>query len=226
MYENDQMSFTAILPDGQIVEKWTVNDNLAPEAYPWIFHYTVATADIKSGAISIDYTVKTAAQATIHFDASKIKCWRNVDDAGLTGTLVADGGTVYEGDSLLLIAQPAAGKMADSWAVNGKHQLEWKGNYSLYRVEATPSEFRFDYTEKIAEKVELRFNASKIRCTKLYDQTPIMPGQRDEGDVLIFRTVDGSAVLWKVNGNNIPGRRSYYMQEEYGNGNVLKISYE
>ena len=53
-----------------------------------------------------------------------------------------------------------------------------------------------------------------------------MPCQREKGDVLIFRTVDGSAVLWKVNGNNIPGRRSYYMQEEYGNENVLEISYE
>ena len=184
---------------------------------PWNFTTDTVTADI---------TLFAKWKITIQFDASKITCWRNVDGSGLTGTLVADGGTVYEHDNLMCIAKLPAGKMVDSWTVNGTDRLMKLGNSGFYRVDKEDSDLRFDYTEKIAERLELKFDSSKIRCTKLYDKTPIAPGQREKGDVLIFRTVDGSAVLWKVNGNNIPGRRSYYMQEEYGNGNVLKISYE
>ena len=193
---------------------------------PWNFATDTVTADI---------TLYAKWKITIQFDASKIKCWRNVDDAGLTGTLVTDGGTVYEGDSLLLIAQPTAGKMADSWTVNGDHQFIENGNYGLYRFyNMKNTSLQFDYTEKIAEKVALQFDPLKIRCTKLYDQTPIMPGQRDEGDLLIFRTVDGSKVRWKKNGQgtgNDP-QESYLdlfikkSSKVIGNENVLEIDYE
>ena len=227
VYENDALSFMAInLPAGQTVKSWTVNGSEPTGALPWIFHYTVRTDDIKSGTITVAYTEKTAAEATIHFDSSKIKCFRFFGSDTTPDIPIADGGTVYEHDNLMCIAKLPAGKMVDSWTVNGTDRLMKLGNSGFYRVDKEDSDLRFDYTEKIAERLELKFDSSKIRCTKLYDKTPIAPGQRDEGDVLIFRTVDGSAVLWKVNGNNIPGRRSYYMQEEYGNENVLEISYE
>ena len=227
VYENDALSFIAInLPAGQTVKSWTVNGSEPTGALPWIFHYTVRTDDIKSGTITVAYTEKTAAEATIHFDSSKIKCFRFFGSDTTPDIPIADGGTVYEHDNLMCIAKLPAGKMVDSWTVNGTDRLMNLGNSGFYRVDKEDSDLRFDYTEKIAERLELKFDSSKIRCTKLYDKTPIAPGQREKGDVLIFRTVDGSAVLWKVNGNNIPGRRSYYMQEEYGNENVLEISYE
>ena len=227
VYENDALSFMAInLPAGQTVKSWTVNGSEPTGALPWIFHYTVRTDDIKSGPITVAYTEKTAAEATIHFDSSKIKCFRFFGSDTTPDIPIADGGTVYEHDNLMCIAKLPAGKMVDSWTVNGTDRLMKLGNSGFYRVDKEDSDLRFDYTEKIAERLELKFDSSKIRCTKLYDKTPIAPGQREKGDVLIFRTVDGSAVLWKVNGNNIPGRRSSYMQEEYGNENVLEISYE
>ena len=227
VYENDALSFIAInLPAGQTVKSWTVNGNEPTEALPWIFHYTVDTYDIQSGTITVAYIEKTAAQATIHFDSSKIKCFRFFGSDTTPDIPIADGGTVYEHDNLMCIAKLPAGKMVDSWTVNGTDGLLHMGNSGFYRVDKEDSDLRFDYTEKIAERLELKFDSSKIRCTKLYDKTPIAPGQREKGDVLIFRTVDGSAVLWKVNGNNIPGRRSYYMQEEYVNESVLEIDYE
>ncbi|UTC53723.1 InlB B-repeat-containing protein [Treponema sp. OMZ 803] len=227
VYENDALSFIAInLPAGQTVKSWTVNGNEPTGALPWIFHYTVDTYAIQSGPITVAYIEKTAAQATIHFDSSKIKCFRFFGSDTTPDIPIADGGTVYEHDNLMCIAKLPAGKMVDSWTVNGTDGLLHMGNSGFYRVDKEDSDLRFDYTEKIAERLELKFDSSKIRCTKLYDKTPIAPGQREKGDVLIFRTVDGSAVLWKVNGNNIPGRRSYYMQEEYVNESVLEIDYE
>ena len=227
VYENDALSFRAInLPAGQTVKSWTVNGSEPTGALPWIFHYTVRTDDIKSGTITVAYTEKTAAEATIHFDSSKIKCFRFFGSDTTPDIPIADGGTVYEHDNLMCIAKLPAGKMVDSWTVNGTDGLLHMGNSGFYRVDKEDSDLRFDYTEKIAERLELKFDSSKIRCTKLYDKTPIAPGQREKGDVLIFRTVDGSTVLWKVNGNNIPGRRSYYMQEEYVNESVLEIDYE
>ena len=227
VYENDALSFIAInLPAGQTVKSWTVNGNELTGALPWIFHYTVDPYAIQSGTITVAYIEKTAAQATIHFDSSKIKCFRFFGSDTTPDIPIADGGTVYEHDNLMCIAKLPAGKMVDSWTVNGTDGLLHMGNSGFYRVNKEDSDLRFDYTEKIAERLELKFDSSKIRCTKLYDKTPIAPGQREKGDVLIFRTVDGSAVLWKVNGNNIPGRRSYYMQEEYVNESVLEIDYE
>ena len=227
VYENDALSFMAInLPAGQTVKNWTVNGSEPTGALPWIFHYTVRTDDIKSGTITVAYTEKTAAEATIHFDSSKIKCFRFFGSDTTPDIPIADGGTVYEHDNLMCIAKLPAGKMVDSWTVNGTDRLMKLGNSGFYRVDKEDSDLRFDYTEKIAGRFELKFDSSKIWCTKLYDKTPIAPGQREKGDVLVFRTVNGSAVLWKVNGNNIPGRRSYYMQEEYVNENVLEIDYE
>ena len=232
VYENDELSFQAInLSAEQTVDKWKVNDTEKKQETQPSFGYRVRAEDVQSdGSIRIDYTVKTAAQATIHFDASKIKCWRNVDGSGLTGTLVADGGTVYEGDSLLLIAQPTAGKRADSWTVNGISQGDEQGNFYRYMVKEQPSELRFDYTEKPAKKVALQFDTLKIRCTKWFDQTPIMPGQRDEGDALIFRTVNSSTVQWKINGYEMGSVPTSFLSitlvKDFGNGNVLKISYE
>ena len=232
VYENDELSFQAInLSAEQTVDKWKVNDTEKKQETQPSFGYRVRAEDVQSdGSIRIDYTVKTAAQATIHFDASKIKCWRNVDGSGLTGTLVADGGTVYEGDSLLLIAQPTAGKIADSWTVNGISQGDEQGNFYRYMVKEQPSELRFDYTEKPAKKVALQFDTLKIRCTKWFDQTPIMPGQRDEGDALIFRTVNSSTVQWKINGYKMGSVPTSFLSitlvKDFGNENVLEISYE
>ena len=224
VYENDALSFMAInLPAGQTVKSWTFNGS-EYAGHTWIPHYIVK--DVSESTITVAYTEKTAAEATIHFDSRKMKCWKWFDLTTTSGTPIANGAIVYEDDYIVFIAQPSAGKMVDSWTVNGTHRLLNLGNSGFYRVNKEDSDLRFDYTEKIAEMVELKFDTSKIQCTKFLDQTPIMPGQREKGDVLIFRTVDGSAVLWKVNGNNIPGRRSYYMQEEYGNESVLEIDYE
>ena len=120
--------------------------------------------------------------------------------------------------------------MADSWTVNGSSQGDEQGNFYRYMVKEQPSEIRFDYTEKSAKKGALQFDPLKIRCTKWFDQTPIMPGQRDEDDALIFHTVNSSTVQWKINGYEMGSVPTSFLSitlvKDFGNGNVLKISYE
>ena len=237
VHENDQLYFFITTPPtGQTVDKWKVNNvEKEHETDPW-FHYTIRADDIQGGAIAIDYTFKIAAQAVIRFDSNKMKCWKDVAQDPLPhGTPVADGATVYENEELIFIAQPSAGKMADSWTVNGAPMHHGgTGNLRWYMVGAKASSLRFDYTEKTAEKLELRFDTSKIRCTKLFDTTPINPGMRDEGDFLIFKTTDGSAVKWKINDKYIgfgamPVLQGPFTKEnakEFGNENLMEISYE
>jgi len=231
VYENDLLYFDATLSAGQTVDKWTVNGVEDPYATGPGFVFRVGAEDVQSGALTIDYTQRPVAQATIHFDPSKMSCWKQD-----SGTPLTVGETVYENDSLVFIAQPNPGKMADSWMINDTPvpPQEAIGNRCWYRVKAQPSELRFDYTEKPAEKVELRFNASKIQCTKLFDQTPILPGPRDEGDLLLFTAKNGTAVLWKINGRLIPRplKNCYVpfikeiLEEEFGNGHDVTVSYE
>ncbi|WP_230974427.1 InlB B-repeat-containing protein [Treponema vincentii] len=96
VYENDVLDFAATPPAGQTVNKWTVNGVEKDYAtQPW-FTYTVKAEDVQGGVINIDYTPRTAAQAVIHFDSRKMKCWKNIVLYTNTGTPVTDGATVYE----------------------------------------------------------------------------------------------------------------------------------
>lgn len=235
VYENDGLSFKATLPAGQTVDKWTVNDVEEPYAtIPW-FSYIVQAEDTQGGSITIGYTERQAAQVTISFNPSKMTC-RKILDISFTGTPVLSGDTVYEHDLLMFSAQPAAGKMADSWTVNGapRKNADVIGNNVFYQIDSSSSSsLNFDYTEKTAEKLELQFDASRIQCTKLPDQTPVSPGPRDEGDALLFSPKDGSIVTWKVNGKpyNIIIEKSCLLEftkktaKKYGNENVLTVSY-
>ena len=237
VYENERLEFEATLPAGQTVNKWTVNGvEKLDKTKPWLLRYTVRAEDVQGGSITIDYTEKQAAYATISFNPSKMKC-RKILDISFTGTPVLSGDTVYEHDHLMFSAQPAAGKMADSWTVNGAplKNADVIGNNVFYQIDSSSSSsLNFDYTEKTAEKLELQFDASRIQCTKLPDQTPVSPGPRDEGDALLFSPKDGSIVAWKVNGKPydiIIMEKSCLLEftkkaaKKYGNENVLTVSY-
>ena len=233
VYENDGLYFGSTLPSGQTVDKWMVNNT--ERAHGPSFWYQVQTADVQGGVITIGYTEKPAQQVTIHFNPSKMVCWKNPNEITLTGTLISDGASVYENDELLFMAKPAAGKMVDSWTQNTSsgHSM---GNSFFYQVEAQHSDLNIDYTEKTVEKLTLQFDTSKIQCKKLVDDSPIAPGLLDAGDMLVFSTKNGSAVTWKANNQpfdpHLLKLKNYAlpftkeMAQNYGNEHTLTISYE
>ena len=235
VYENDMLHFEATLPPGQTVDKWTVNGVEKEYATESSFWYKVQTADAQGGIITIGYTEKIAQQVTIHFDSSKMVCWKNPDANTLSHTLISDGDSVYENDFLLFMAKPAAGKMVDSWTQNTSSGNSM-GNSFFYQVKAQPSVLNIDYTEKTAEKLTLQFDTSNIQCKKLVDDSPIAPGLLDAGDILVFSTKNGSAVTWKANNTladpYLPKLKhciltfTKEMAQNYGNEHTLTISYD
>ena len=235
VYENDMLHFEATLPPGQTVDKWTVNGVEKEYATESSFWYKVQTADAQGGIITIGYTEKIAQQVTIHFDSSKMVCWKNPDANTLSHTLISDGDSVYENDFLLFMAKPAAGKMVDSWTQNTSSGNSM-GNSFFYQVKAQPSVLNIDYTEKTAEKLTLQFDTSNIQCKKLVDDSPIAPGLLDAGDILVFSTKNGSAVTWKANNQPLHPHslklKNYAlpfikeMAQNYGNEHTLTISYD
>ena len=60
VYEKDELIFTPILSSGQKIKEWTVNDNIKENEKPnyFSFYYTVRAADLQSGSLKIDYTLK------------------------------------------------------------------------------------------------------------------------------------------------------------------------
>ena len=235
VYENDMLHFEATLPPGQTVDKWTVNGVEKEYATESSFWYKVQTADAQGGIITIGYTEKIAQQVTIHFDSSKMVCWKNPDANTLSHTLISDGDSVYENDFLLFMAKPAAGKMVDSWTQNTSSGNSM-GNSFFYQVKAQPSVLNIDYMEKTAEKLTLQFDTSNIQCKKLVDDSPIAPGLLDAGDILVFSTKNGSAVTWKANNTladpYLPKLKhciltfTKEMAQNYGNEHTLTISYD
>ena len=236
VYENDMLYFKATLPSGQTVDKWTVNGMKTLMSGQYFWHKVLA-ANVQSNGITIGYTEKIAQQVTIHFNPSKMVCWKNLDTNTLSHTLISDGDSVYENDFLLFIAKPAAGKMVDSWTVNNSPSgSPIEGNFFFYQVKAQPSVLNIDYTEKTIEKLTLQFDTSKIQCKKLVDDSPIAPGLLDAGDMLVFSTKNGSAVTWKANNRPVDPHSpklkhcalpfTKEMAQNYGNAHTLTISYD
>ena len=108
--KGDVLDFDAKLSKGELIDKWLVSgkdkDTLTA------FHYTVKSEDIKNGTITVSYTTKVQAKATITFDSRKMTCTTNKKN-------VNSGDTVYEKDVLFFTATVPADKIIE-WKVNDK----------------------------------------------------------------------------------------------------------
>jgi hypothetical protein len=139
VHENDKLTFTATLPEGEIVDKWLINDkNKGNATY---FQYTVKIEDAQNGIIHVKYESKKAAKATIKFDSNKMTCKKN------NKTIVHTGNTVYEQDRLNFTA--TTGKMVDTWTVDGVPK-KTNSIYFTYTIKAADNgeTITVDYTEK------------------------------------------------------------------------------
>ena len=144
VHENDILTFTATLPEGEIVDKWLIDGkNKGNATY---FQYTVKIEDAQNGIIHVKYESKKAAKATIQFDSNKMTCTKN-----LGKTTVTTGNTVYEHDRLNFAATPATGKDVQWTAkVNGVEKKKEIRQYFSYTIKADDDgkTLTVDYTEK------------------------------------------------------------------------------
>ena len=208
VYNNDTVSkgdllqFEATPQSGQLLNKWTVNGVEQGYATNKWFQYRVQPWDVQSGSITIDYTVKPAAQVTIHFDSGKIACY-NQNYAN-----VHDGETVYENDKLDFVAKLSPGQLVDKWKVNGvekEDETNKKFRYTVRTEDAQSNGITIDYTVKPSPQGTIHFDSSKIGCYYSLILRVVDDGETVyENDSLVFyaknlppgKTVD----KWKVNG--------------------------
>jgi multidomain protein with s-layer homology region, glug motif, ig motif, i-set domain len=201
VYKGDLLQFEATPQSGQLLNKWTVNGVEQGYATNERFQYSVHPWDVQSGSITIDYTVKPAAQVTIHFDSGKIACDK-------TYANVHDGETVYENDKLNFVAKLSPGQLVDKWKVNGVEK-EDKTNknfrYTVRTEDAQSGSITIDYTVKPSPQGTIHFDSSKIGCYYSLIMRVVNDGETVyENDSLVFYAKNlppGKTVnKWKVNG--------------------------
>lgn len=139
VYTEDELNFDAKLSEGELIDQWLVNGKDKDTSIA--FHYTVKSEDIKNGTITVSYTKKQAAKATILFDANKMTCTKNEKP-------VESGTSVYE-KTLLFFTAKLSGEEIGKWTVNGK-ETEKTGQYFSYTVQAADKDknITVDYTKK------------------------------------------------------------------------------
>ena len=227
VHENDKLNFEAILPDGRIVDKWTINGTPKDGETRESFFYTVTASDVKDGSITIDYQDKKATSATIKFDSNKMAC--NKKD----GTPVTPDETVYEDTWLTFSAKLPEGKIVKKWLVNDKD----KGNatrfqYTVKLADAKSGIIRVDYEEKEAAKATIQFDSNKMTCTKNFGQptqaTVTTGNTVYENDRLNFAEAAGKTVdKWIVNGKETGKTGQYfsYHVQATDQGKTLIVDY-
>ena len=227
VHENDKLNFEAILPDGKIVDKWTINGTPKDGATEKSFFYTVTASDVKNGSITIDYEDKPATEAKILFISDKIACIKN-------SKTVNHGDTVYENDVLTFTATLPEEEIVTKWLVNGKD--EGKATYCQYTVkreDVQSGSIRVGYEKKTAAKATIQFDSNKMTCTKNVGQptqaTVTTGNTVYENDKLDFTAAAGKTVdKWIVNGKETGKTGPYfsYRVRETDKDTTITVDYK
>ena len=226
VYENDKLNFEAILPDGRIVDKWSINGTPKDGATEKSFFYTVKASDVKDGSITIDYQDKAATSATIKFDSNKMTCKKK------DGTPVTPDETVYEDTWLTFSAKLPEGKIVTKWLVNSsvKTKNSQSFQYTVRIADAQSGSIRVDYEEKEAAKATIQFDSNKMTCTKNLGKTTVTTGSTVyENDKLDFTAAAGKTVdKWIVNGKETEktGPYFYYRVRETDKDTIITVDYK
>ena len=205
--EGDTLLFTATPPTGQEVDAWKIGTKELPVTGRW-FRYTVRAQDAENGWLTIDYTVKPAAQVTIHFDSGKITCRKK--DGLYYDIPVNDNEMVYENDELRFEAKRSPGQLVDKWKVNGVEKEDQTKKLFFYTVrieDAQSNGITIDYTVKPAAQGTIHFDSGKITCCNYFNFNDTSPVHNNdtvyEDDILQFKATLQSGQLfnkWTVNG--------------------------
>lgn len=218
VYIADKLNFEAILPDGKIVDKWSINGTPKDGGTRESFFYTVTASDVKDGSITIDYEDKLAPSATIKFDSNKMTCKKK------NGTPVIPDERVYEDIWLTFSAKLPEGEIVKKWLVNSKD----KGNathfqYTVKLADAESGIIRVDYEKRDVAKATIKFDSTKMTCTKNVGQATqatVTTGTTVyEKDLLFFTakpTSGKTIVKWTVNRED---------KKKKGDGDLQYFSY-
>ncbi|UTC78597.1 hypothetical protein E4O04_11565 [Treponema sp. OMZ 799] len=171
--EGDQLNFYAKLPQGKVVDKWTVNGlevSSGSDNRPNRFRLTVKPEHFVNGKITIAYTAKGAVKGTVHWGTENPMTCKKWNQLG-SDTPITNGGEVQEGDELNFYANPPQGQIVDKWTVNGVVTENHSGGNdpNSFWLNVKPEHFvngkiTIGYTVKDLAQTKVNFD-DNIRCS-------------------------------------------------------------
>ena len=217
VHEGDSLNFYANPPQGQIVDKWTVNGVETTSHLgdgPNRFWLNIKAKHLSSGTLIIGYTTKGAASGTIHWNDSQSPMTCEKWNQYGPNTAITNGDQVQEGDSLNFYANPPQGQIVDKWMINGVETESNSGdgpNRFWLNIKAKHfknGKITIGYTTKPALETKVNFDNS-IRCSVTRNKTETEVKSNEtivyEGEHLNFRALGmpHSAVKsWEINNKN------------------------
>ena len=234
----DKVSFQAMVARGKKLKNWTLNEVERSDFKGAYIMYTVAQADVKENAITIDYATDNLKSFVIDFNSAKIECKLNNTEK----TPIQKGDVAYNGEILKFEAVNLAdGEIIKLWQVKGKDASLTIGSKTFaYTVKEEDAELVGDkQTIKVGfslqEVVTIQYGNEIEKCVipgAWFSSTPVPNnGKVADGAWLTFtaKVEAGHAVEeWRANDVPIPNEKkntlSYQAKKENATGGIIKIS--
>lgn len=187
-------------------------------------------------------TVGRKADITISFDSSKIDC-KVYNTSSKKWIPISSGTKVSEGDQLFANAKTIpTGHIVSYWKINEK-QIQgdfWNINktktFIVKKTDTVNNQIAIDYFTKIPETAKIEFNDTKVKCSKLNQQTNdwdtlANDAEIKEADILNFVAIGltkGKTVKKWTLGSTIKEEAiaiGYTVKEKDITANKLTVSY-
>ncbi|EMB25910.1 hypothetical protein [Treponema denticola] len=228
--------FSAInIPSDKIVYGWTLNGTPANfYKYNTTIKKVIISKDYAdlTNTMNIDYNLKTPEQITINYDNSKMYC-DYYDSSTASWTRINPGETFPEGKKVWFNLKEVEEGKVPVWTINGKTEKSDFFEYVSYFLDidkiGSGKYVQVGLSYRGGKTFTVKFDSSKIKCTKEKDGSTITSGtQLIEGTEINFKTTDGTNVKWII-GNYIYNERNsidYIVFEADADADIIEVSYE
>ena len=233
IYERVQLRSSAInVPSNKIVYGWLLN---GASANFYKYNKQIKITILKDYAdstnkINIDYNLKTLEQITINYDNSNMFC-----DSYISGSwqTIYPGQTVPEGERVYFNLNEVEEGKVPVWTINGKNKESYYFQFVSYFLDideiGSGKSVQASLSYRSGKIFTIKFDSSKIKCTKKKDNSDIPSGTKlIEGTQISFKTTDGTSVDWTIgkdtywNDDDI----DYIVFEANTDTGIIEVSYE
>ena len=198
--ENDELDFKAILPWGQIIGNWYINDVKQESETSLTMTYKVKASDIADGKLKIGVVFIVPK---IEFDSVAIKC---IKTDLYPYTAVTSGSPITVGSELKFEAILPSGKLVENWYINDVKQESETSSTMTYKVKKSDiagGKLKISVVFRDTKKGTVEFDSATIKCRIAYYTTAVTSGsQIQEEDELNFYAILPSGKVvenWYIN---------------------------
>ena len=235
--ERVRLRFSAInIPSDKIVYGWTLNSSPANFSKYSVKPRIIISKDYadSTNTINIDYNLKTPEQITINYDNSKMYC-DYYDSATDSLQIINAGQTIPEGKWVYFNLKEVEEGKVPVWTINGKTEKSDFFEYVSYFLDidkiGSGKYVQASLSYRGGKTFTVKFDSSKIKCTKKKDGSTITSGtQLIEGTEINFETTDGTNVKWTIGKYTYDWKTvdniNYIVFEDDTDTDIIEVSYE